>query len=45
MQPRRLQAEVLDIKTGDWGWTAIVPAGLGLLADKFNRAGIENMEF
>jgi acetamidase/formamidase len=29
-----LQIELLDFKTGDWGWTASIP-GFGLLADEF----------
>ena len=29
-----LQIDVLDVKTADWGWTALIP-GFGLLADEF----------
>jgi len=29
-----LEVEILDLRTADWGWTAIVP-GFGLLADEF----------
>lgn len=29
-----LQVEILDLRTADWGWTAIFP-GVGLLSDEF----------
>ncbi len=29
-----LQIEILELKTADWGWTAVIP-GFGLLADEF----------
>ena len=35
-----LQIEILDIKTADWGWTAVIP-GFGLLADEFPEPAIK----
>jgi acetamidase/formamidase len=35
-----LEVEILDLKPGDWGWTAIMPA-FGLLADEFPEPQIK----
>jgi len=35
-----LQIDLLDIKTADWGWTAVIP-GFGLLADEFPEPAIK----
>jgi acetamidase/formamidase len=35
-----LQVEVVDLRTADWGWTAVVP-GFGLLADEFPDAHLK----
>lgn len=35
-----LEIEVLELRTADWGWTAIVP-GFGLLADEFSEPGLK----
>ncbi|PSS38097.1 hypothetical protein PHLCEN_2v77 [Hermanssonia centrifuga] len=35
-----LMVEVLDIKTAEWGWTAILP-GFGLLADEFPEPALK----
>ncbi|EJD55194.1 acetamidase/formamidase [Auricularia subglabra TFB-10046 SS5] len=34
-----LKVEVLQLKTADWGWTAVIP-GFGLLANEFDEATI-----
>lgn len=35
-----LQIDVLDVRTADWGWTALIP-GFGLLADEFPEPAIK----
>ena len=35
-----LQIDVLDVRTADWGWTALMP-GFGLLADEFPEPAIK----
>jgi acetamidase/formamidase len=35
-----LEVEILDLKTADWGWTAVMP-GFGLLADEFHEPEIK----
>ncbi|KAG6372440.1 Formamidase [Boletus reticuloceps] len=35
-----LQIDVLDVKTADWGWTALIP-GFGLMADEFPEPAIK----
>ncbi|KAI0628310.1 Formamidase [Trametes polyzona] len=35
-----LQVEVLDVRTADWGWTALIP-GFGLLADEFPEPAVK----
>ncbi|KAF7196834.1 putative formamidase [Pseudocercospora fuligena] len=35
-----LEVEVLDLQTGDWGWTAVIP-NFGLLAEDFPEANLK----
>ncbi|KAG8215651.1 hypothetical protein J3R82DRAFT_7522 [Butyriboletus roseoflavus] len=35
-----LQIDVLDVRTADWGWTALIP-GFGLLADEFPEPALK----
>ena len=35
-----LQIDVLDVRTADWGWTALIP-GFGLLANEFPEPAIK----
>lgn len=35
-----LQIQILDLKTADWGWTAVIP-GFGLLADEFPEPALK----
>ncbi|KAF8435421.1 hypothetical protein L210DRAFT_966803 [Boletus edulis BED1] len=35
-----LQVDVLDVKTADWGWTALIP-GFGLMTDEFPEPAIK----
>ena len=38
-----LEVEIVDLKTGSWGWTAILP-GLGLLAEEFSEAYLRTFD-
>ncbi len=35
-----LEIEFLDVRTADWGWTAVIP-GFGLLADEFTEPALK----